>query len=687
MPQAVHNQSNAYVMLHELNKSQLNVGEVQIAGLCAKCSAVGKLLTQELTQHQLSIKRNKANKLCKEINEISTAINKTLVQQLPLIKKQMERSFNLMALPEGATMTNAQMAQDQTYVKTVDLLQENIVRINEQLESATQRVFEAVPKIKQNELQTLFKSLAIYQSTLCGANLMSVQFSRLNIFLNCLKSNVELYIAGVDDDAERLKLQQFSSTIDELITKNNILWESFQEQEINNLSIMKVFDSAKQKHLNLTKQLNEGDFSNSDIMLAIAQRHDTDAIVAYGVQQMELIHEEYNYLTEKVMSSLQKFQLDDVNSLAQQLIQSEPDPVIAAPAATLKKRQPTLHSPGSKDEKTDVAGKPDRIRDKAKVEKSLSSNVQVELAKLADWLTHDIKALGNSKSDEKRKLGQIIGEQLEEIYSQIDSPNWPTAKAEAMAHKTALEERLFTLGQLIEEAMAQNSPPVSPKTNSQSSPAVRAQFITAIDTEASPTVSSLTSQRSESVISSETAVTPTIETTKQNSIESEKKLPAIPEKEAKAEVIDIRPVQELPPFEQQLQTAISKLNSARTRMFDAYSKQEGFRQKLLERHQPYSTAWLNINQTDTVLDFISNNIAYSPHAVYVKPYVEYHLPMAEMIRSIQAERFHVHFDERNCQAYLRVASNWLDTFTPHFEYLDKLMSVTESILSNQQRVA
>ncbi|MCE2745090.1 MAG: hypothetical protein LW710_04205 [Burkholderiales bacterium] len=595
-----------------------------------------------------------------------------------MIKKQMERALNQMGLPEDATLSNAQLAQDQTYVKTVNLLQENIVRLNEQLESATQQVFEAVPKTKQNELQTLFKSLTIYQSTLCGTNLMSTEFSRLSIFLSCLKSNVELYISGVSDQSEKLKLQEFSSAIDQLIAKNKILWESFQEQEINNLSIMKVFDSAKQKHLNLTKQLNDGDFRNPDLLLAIAERHDTDAIVAYGLQQMELIFHDYDYLSKEVMGSLQKFQLDDINTLAKELMLSESARAETVPT-TIKKRQPAVNSPSAKETNRDVTNKPEKAEDKKIPPRTISQNFHVELGKLADWLAHDIKTLNNSKSDEKRKLGKIIGEQLEEIYAQIDSTNWSTEKAEALTHKTNLEKRLLTLGQLIEDAMAQTSPQASPKASPEVSPLSSHEF---------SQLSSLTaSSQTESTESQVSVAATAIASVKETSISSDKKLPAVLDKQVKAEVIDIQPAAELSPFDQQLQTAIQKLNSARTRMFDAYSKQEAFRQKLLENHQPYSAAWMNINQTDMVLDFISNNIAYSPHTVFVKPYIEHRLPMAEMIRSIQAERFHVHFDERNCQAYLGSASNWLDTLSPHFDYLDKLMSVTESLLANQQRVA
>lgn len=639
-PQTITPLTNTYVLLHELNKSQLNIGEVQISGLCAKCSALGKLLTQEVSQHQLGIKRNKANNLCRELNEISTAINKNLVQQLPLIKMQMEKSLNQMTLPEGARTSNAQMAQDQTYVKTVNLLQENIVRIDQQLESAAKRVFEAVGQTKQNELQKLLKSLVIYESTMCGVNLMSTEFSRLSIYLSCLKSNTEIYIGGVDVKSEKAKLQQFSSAIDELITRNKILFESFQEQEINKLPLMKIFDSAKQKYSNLTKQLTEGNFSHADILLAVAQRHETEKIVAYGLQQMELIHSDYNHLSDEVMTSLQNFQLDDINSLAEELIQSEPVSVAAAPMA-IKKPLKAVHTKVEKETTVDVANEPDSDEKLNIMPKSLPKKFHVELSKLADWLSHDVKALKNSTSNEKRKLGQTIGEQLDHVYGQIDADKWPSGQLEIQQYKTDIEKRLGALGQLIEEAMAQNSPPNSPPASPKPAEVKR----------------------------------------------SETKLPAVATKESTAEVVDIRPAPALSAFDTQLQNAIQKLNAARKQMFDAYSRQEGFRQTLLKRNQPNSIAWMNIYQTDMVLDYISQNIAIQPHVLFVRPYMEQHLPMAEMIRCIQAERLHPHFDQRNCQTYLGHASNWLDTLTPHFDYLDQLMSVTESMVTDKQRVA
>ena len=396
MPQAVTNSCDAYVKIHELNKSKLNVGEIQISGLCAKCSALGKLLTQQVTQHQLNIKKSKANKLCTEINEISGAINKNLVQQLSLIKTQMEKSLNQMTLPDGENTIDAQRAPNQIYIKTINLLQENIVRIDQQLDVATKQVFEAVPQTKKNELQKLFKALMIYQSTLCGLNLISTEFSRLSIFLGCLKSNTELHIEGLSDQSEKAKLEKFSSTINQLITKNKILFEVFEAQEINNLSILKVFDSAKQKHLNLTRQLTEGDFGNADILLAIARRHETNTIVAYGLKEMEVIHNEHKQLSEEVMTSLEKFQLDDINLLAEELIQSEPVAFTATPVG-MKKSPKKAITEMKQEIKRDVTSNPETDQNQTIVKISFAKKFHVELSKLADWLKYDVNVLNNSK--------------------------------------------------------------------------------------------------------------------------------------------------------------------------------------------------------------------------------------------------------------------------------------------------
>lgn len=653
MPQPITNSNNAYLLLHELNKSQLNIGEIQISGLCSKCSALGKLLTQEATEHQLLIKKNKANKLVKEINEISTAINKNLVQQLPLIKKQMEQSLHQMTLHASHPLTNAQTAQDQTYVKTVDLLQQNIVGIDQRLDIAMKRVLEALPETKQNGLQKQLKALSTYQSTLCGASLISNEFSRLSIFLDCLKSNVALYLGGVSEGPEKTKLLEFSSTIDQLSAQNKILFESFQAKKINNLPIMKVFDSAKQKHLNLTKQLAEGDTSNADLLFAIAQRHETDTIVECDMQNMQLIQGEYDHLSKEVIEFLEKVHLEDINSLADELIQSEPVSIRAEPKI-IKKPQKAGSPAVEQKINPEVASTPKSVKKENVVEKSFATQFNVELTKLADWLHHDLKVLKNSTSDEKRKLGQVIAEQLENVYGQIDVNKWPAGKMEVQQYKTDMENSLNALELLIAQAMAQNSPKASPQAETHKSP--------------------------ENVVVLETKPLE-----QQNN--SNKNLPAMPAKHAPAQVVAIEHMPKLQALDSQLQLAIQKLNSARTKIFDAYSTQESFRQTLLESNQPHSLAWVNINQADMVLNYLSHNIAFHSHVLYVKPYMEHCLPMAEMIRSIQAERFHPHFDQQNCQAYLGRASNWLDTFTPHFEYLEQLMSVTKSMLTDKQRVA
>ena len=142
MPQPITSSTNAYALLHELNKSQLNIGEVQISGLCSRCSALGTLLTQEIVRPQSPIKKNKAKELSKQLNEISTAVNKHLVQQLPLIKKQMQQSLNAMMSVESPHQTSAGKSQNSTYIKTIDLLQENIVQITQRLNGAMERVLE-----------------------------------------------------------------------------------------------------------------------------------------------------------------------------------------------------------------------------------------------------------------------------------------------------------------------------------------------------------------------------------------------------------------------------------------------------------------------------------------------------------------------------------------------------------------
>lgn len=660
MPQAVTNQTSALEVLHELNKSQLNVGELQISGLCARCSALGKLLTQEVTQHRISNKKNQANKLGKELNEISTKINNSLVRQLPLIKRQMEQALGQMAVEQHTPATGARAAQDQTYVKTTQLLQENICLIDQQLDGAMERIFKAVPQARTNELQKLLQSLSIYQSTLCGANVITTEFSRLSIFLSCLKSNVELYIQGLSDGPDKNKLLKFSSAIQTLTEKNKIFFETFQGQHVNNLSIMKVFDSAKQKLSNLTKQLNTGDFSNADLALAIAQRHDANSIISIGQQELERISRDYDYLAGEVMIALQQFQLEDTNSKLAELMLSEPEPTPPPPTSAKKINNLALDV-AEHDVKAEPVKKPESKNEPLTPQKPSPKSFNIALAKLVDWLKHDVRALNNSRSEEKRTLGQIIDEQLDEVYGQLDHSKWPADEAEAHARNADIEKRLGALGQLIEEAMAQQSPPNTPPASRPVSPEPKAIKDT------------------EKAVSAQKKL-PVVETKKVDA-------PAVTSPAVETSVVGTAPAPVLSVFDTQLQTAIQKLNSARTTMFKAYSRQESFRQKLLESNQPYSVAWANVQQADMVLDFISQNIAGNVHSLYVKPYVEHYLPMAEMIHSIQAERFHPHFDQQNCQAYLRRASNWLDTFTPHFEYLEQLMSVTESMLANQHRVA
>ncbi|MDP3187201.1 hypothetical protein [Limnobacter sp.] len=656
-PQTITRPTNAYVLLHELNKSQLNIGEVQISGLCSRCSALGKLLTQEITQHKSPIKKNKAKQLSKEINEISTAINKHLVQQLPLIKKQMQQSLDKMKAQENPFTTNTGMGQGQTYIKTTDLLQENIVQIDRQLDITMKRVLDVIPEAKQNELHKLLQALTIYQSTLCGTSLISTEFSRLSIFLGCLKSNIEMYMGGVSAEAEKAQLLEFSSMVDTLIEENKSVFESFKMQTINNLPIMNVFDSAQQKHQILGRQLTGGDTGNADIVLAIAQRHQAETAIKHGLTELQLIHGDQEVLSQDVMSYLEQIQLEDINLLTEELIQSEPVGVRAEPTM-IKKTQKAGKAAVEQAIEPEASSRPNNNTNERVVEKSLATPFRAELSKLADWLSHDIKALNISTSDEKRKLGQIITEQLDNIYGQIDADKWPVEKVEIQQYKTDIEQRLSALEQLIAEAMAHNSPQPSP----QPSPAIVIRKTP--ENIAVPNTQPLEQQKS----------------TRQN-------LHAIPAQEATAQIAFIRHMPEPVTFDGQLQLAIQKLNLARTRMFDAYSIQEGFRQTLLESNQPNSIAWMNIHQTDMVLDYISQNIAIHPHALFVRPYLEQRLPMAEMIRCIQAERFHPHFDGQNCQAYLGQTSNWLDTFTPHFDYLDQLMSVTESMMTNKQRVA
>ena len=337
MPQPITSSTNAYALLHELNKSQLNIGEVQISGLCSRCSALGTLLTQEIVRPQSPIKKNKAKELSKQLNEISTAVNKHLVQQLPLIKKQMQQSLNAMMSVESPHQTSAGKSQNSTYIKTIDLLQENIVQITQRLNGAMERVLEVIPLAKQNELGKLFQALTIYQTTLCQTSLISTESSRLNIFLDCLKSNVEMYLSGVSDGPERIKLLEFSSMVDKLTEDNKTVFESFKMQTINNLPIMNVFDSANQKLQKLGQQLTMGDLSNSDIVLALAKRHQTESVTQPGLLQLQLIQADHDTLSEEVISYLQNIQLEDINSLADELIEAEQT---EAPAETTISKKP-----------------------------------------------------------------------------------------------------------------------------------------------------------------------------------------------------------------------------------------------------------------------------------------------------------------------------------------------------------
>lgn len=630
MPQAVNNSSSLYERYNELNESQVNVCDIQISGLIAKSTAIAQIFTHELIENKLAIKTKEAKQLRGSIERLYITIDKKLLPQLSRIKEQMKNEFHQMALSENTETTNTETDPDQNYIKTITLLQDNILQINENLESTTKRVFGFIPLTKKNELQTLFDSLRIYQSTLCGINSMSTNYSRFNILLLTLKSKIELHIETEGQNSNNSTMLELSSSIDQLITKNENLFKSFMAQKTNELPIEQVFSSATQKYLNLVRQLKEGNFCHPDLLLAIAQRHDTNAIVTDGLQGMQLIQTEYNNLTDQLNASFEQLHLDDINALVEELIESESAAVVAVPATPKKPQKPVPVSTKQAVE-LDVAEFSENQETNTMVQKPLSNQFCVELAKLADWLMTDIKSLSNSKSEEKRQMSQTFSEQLEQIRDQIDSSNWPTENTKALEKKTNIEKRLTALGQLIEEAMAQSSPPPSPKPKAIKIP--------------------------------EKAVTPEIK----------------PVTEVKAPALSA--------FDTKLQVAIQKLSLARTRLFDAYSNQEKFKQTLLQSHQPQHTAWFNINQTDLVLDFISCNIALNSHTVFVKPYIQHCLPMAEMIRSIQAERFHVHFDEKNCQAYLGWASDWLDTLKPHFEYLEQLLSFTESMLTGKSKTS
>lgn len=657
MPQPITDPNDACVLLHQLNELKLSIGEVQVSGLCSTCSALGKLLTQEISRHQSPFKKDKVSELAKEFNKISTGINKHLVQQLPLIRKQMQQSLNKMTSQKSKPTALSDLAQDQTYIKTTELLQENIVRLDQQLSIEMKRVLKVIPQTKQDDFQKLLEALKIYQLTLCRSSLLSAEYGRLSILLHCLSVDVELYLSKENAGPTKTKLLEFLSIIGNQISRNEALHELFQEQAVHDIPIMKVLDSAKQKYLSLGKQLTEGDMSNAGVLLAVAKRHETDTTLAHQLEEVQSIDEEFTALSKEVLGFLEKIDLHDINSQAEELIQSEP--VGAAPVPVmLKKTKKTVDVALKQETKRDVASKPNSNESAKLADKPFGTQFHVELSKLADWLNLDVKALKNSTSDEKRELGQIIAEQLDDVYGQIDASRWPTGETEALEYKTDIEKRLSSLEQLIAEAMAQISPPQSPPASPQP----------------------------ETFKSPEKVVTPKARPIEQHG-GSGANLPAFPAKFAAPQTASARSVPKPVTFEGQLQVAIQKLNSTRTRMFDAYSKQESFRQTLLKSNQPESLAWVNIDQTDWVLDFISQNIAYYPHAVFVKPYAEHRLPMAEMIRAIQTERFHPHFNQRNCQAYLGWASNWLDTFTPHLDYLEQLMSVTESMLTNQQRVA
>ena len=653
----------------ELHQTYLHIGDAKISSLCSKCAALGNILIQEIGRNP-GLDGKQVTALIQQIDEIGITINKNLLEEVPKVHNLMHQEFDKQK--ELGDSQNLHAAGSQ-YEKSLNRLAENTRKTDQQINNTIAQFYKRVSKATGSDFRKLTEALGIYENTLFGIRIVQIECADLLDSLVHSKSMLKtMYSDNENARPNDETLNELASTYDTLLLRCRTLLDTFNMQEINGMSMMKLADSAQQKHMALMKQLKKGDLNHPDVLLAVAQRHEAESIVRYGLQELEPIKQDFESVLDKLSIEHKKIEQKTREALTRELLASEPSEEARAETLPKKSLKRENALPGKSPESVNTK-KHAESEGTTAAKRQSTAELQNELTKAADWLRHDVEALKISTSSDKKELGKIISEQLGAVYNAIELHNWPLNHTESDKFKKNIEKQLHSLEDLIADSLAHKSPLSSAPNSPLSSPNARSveqKVTTEPDQKSPPAAEVKRRQPVPSFISATTQGSTTSETVS-----------------TLTQVSSVESTQSIDSFDDQIQLAIQALNYVRTRIFDAYSRQESFKHNMLENNQPHDVAWMNISQTDMVLNDLSETVLSRPHSLFIKPYVEYTLPMTEMILAIRAEKLNPHFDPINCQGYLEEAVEWLGTLTPQLDYLEHLMVFTEAMINKPQRQA
>ena len=289
------------------------------------------------------------------------------------------------------------------------------------------------------------------------------------------------------------------------------------------------------------------------------------------------------------------------------------------------------------------------------------------------WLKSDLQRIqNNTQSPEKKELAYNLETPLNLIEERLENDYWPKSNDDIHARKQHIEQELLDLEQLLEQISLAKSRPATPETSThETTSSTNDLLLQSIEKTQQSTAKNDLVAKPKPIASAHLTASVVNTNRPINSLSKEPISTSI--KLDSSRSTSSAPVF-LHPFEFVLQDTTEQLNFLLHRLNSFNMQKHQTQANLLHSQAALSPIWANIYQSQAILNYLQMAIIECPHQLFIVPYQETIAPASEMLRLIQLQKNHPHFNMTNVKYFLNHIQAWVLGFEDKFQQLDYLLN-------------
>lgn len=652
------NASNPLLSVQLSNQTNKKNAEISTVGLTSRAHSLATFLINESKNKN---KQNGLNAAIKQTHQFKQKITNELVPLIDGFSKNFKSVHANQTNQSGRLVNKAGMKAN---FKMADF-QRNFAKLANDFNKNENKWLNLLSsQTDRTAFKQIFTALNTYEDFIQDITYVQVSCNTIYTFSNSMVANLEqklLLCKGQEEtETNTLLIQNYK----QLGTRAFTIIHQVNQLQTNGVPTLQLLESAIQKHSSICNQLADLKLDNSGIILAIAERHKVSDAFKYLISQTEQLQQDYSRLDRqgaayinnqgKSESADKATDLSWVDKPTKQAQQSEQ----TANTRAMQNKQAPKAVP-TNETKTPAATADATQQTNAAIS---TSEIKISILKRLDWVTNDLNEYLSAKTSEaQQQTAEHLLDRLKIIESNTNE-QWPSETKQIAKQQSTLETELLALEAEFNTLVLSSARPSSPLSSGviklPQQDKTAAPVTAATQTQESPTKQKQTPSQ------------PIIASTKKNLNQVTKKI--------------IHSTTQSQPIVQPSKHTVVPLSVVLNRTADLIAKtgqridhlsslQQSLQSDLLKQ-ATYNPLWSNVYEAQTLINFLRATLQESQHQVFVIPYFEALQPATEMLRIIQLNKTHPHFDEANVRDFLAYIPHWVADFEPYFQRLEVLLN-------------